>query len=172
VLPDKSVLAACGSAVVHVSDDRLETAAGGFDGNVHLLAGPDGEPWALTGHGVSFPHGDGSADLARHEGRGPAWAWLTATRLTRAAEAAALRGQAAVARELRRKVAGPGHSRRESFTATRRHVIRSMATSQVTVSSSLHALAAEGNSASDRGYRRVSSYDPGSRTINCVQPQW
>jgi len=54
VLPDGSVLAACNSAVVRVRDSRLEAVAGGFGGNVHLLAGPDGEPWALSGHGAAF----------------------------------------------------------------------------------------------------------------------
>ena len=46
VLPDGSVLAACGSPVVRVAASRLEAVAGGFDGNGHLLAGPRGEPWA------------------------------------------------------------------------------------------------------------------------------
>src|SRR5713101_5065791 len=32
VLADGSVLAACGGAVVRVTDDRLEAVAGGFDG--------------------------------------------------------------------------------------------------------------------------------------------
>ena len=31
---------------------------------MHLLAGPDGEPWALSGHGVSFA-GDGTLALTR-----------------------------------------------------------------------------------------------------------
>lgn len=65
VLADGSVLAVCGSAIVRVAGDRLEAVAGGFDGNVHLLAGPGGEPWALSGHGVSFGPGDGSLALTR-----------------------------------------------------------------------------------------------------------
>ena len=64
-LADGSVLAACGGTVVRVTGDRLEAVAGGFDGNVHLLAGPGGEPWALSGHGVSFGPGDGSLALTR-----------------------------------------------------------------------------------------------------------
>jgi len=76
-----------------------------------------------------------------------AWAWLTATQLTRAAEAAALRGEAAAARALRRKDAAPVAPDEESFTAARHHMIRSMTTSQVTSSSSLDAIAAAADSA-------------------------
>jgi hypothetical protein len=76
-----------------------------------------------------------------------AWAWLTATQLTRAAEAAALRGEAAAARALRRKDAAPVAPDEESFTAARCHMIRSMTTSQVTASSSLDAIAAAADSA-------------------------
>lgn len=76
-----------------------------------------------------------------------AWAWLTGTQLTRAAGAAALRGEAAAARALRREDAAPVTPDEESFTAARCHVIRSMATSQVTASSSLGAIAAAGDSA-------------------------
>lgn len=76
-----------------------------------------------------------------------AWAWLTGTQLTRAAEAAALHGEAAAARALRRKGAAPVAADEESFTAARHHMIRSMATSQVTASSSLEALAASAGSA-------------------------
>jgi hypothetical protein len=65
VLPDGSVLAACGTAVVRVAGERLEAVAGGFDGNVRLLTGPGGEPWALSGHGASFGPGDGSLALTR-----------------------------------------------------------------------------------------------------------
>jgi hypothetical protein len=65
VLPDGSVLTVCGNAVVRVAGHRLEAVAGGFDGNVHLLAGPGGEAWALSGHGASFGPGDGSLALTR-----------------------------------------------------------------------------------------------------------
>ena len=71
-----------------------------------------------------------------------AWAWLTATQLTRAAEAAALRGGPAAARALRRKDAAPVTADEESFTAARHHMIRSMTTTQVTATSSLEAIAA------------------------------
>jgi hypothetical protein len=54
VMPDGSVLVACRHAVVRIKDGVLEAAAGGFDANIHLLAGPDGEPWALSGLGAAF----------------------------------------------------------------------------------------------------------------------
>ena len=76
-----------------------------------------------------------------------AWAWLTATQLTRAAEAAALRSEAAAARALRRKDAAPVTADEESFTAARHHMIRSMTTTQVTATSSLEAIAAAADAA-------------------------
>ena len=76
-----------------------------------------------------------------------AWAWLTATQLTRASAAAALRGEHAAARALRRKDAAPVTADEESFTAARHHVIRSMTSTQVTATSSLDALAATAGSA-------------------------
>jgi Insertion element 4 transposase N-terminal len=76
-----------------------------------------------------------------------AWAWLTATQLTRASEAAALRGEAARARTLRRKDAAPVTADEQSFTAARHHMIRSMTTAQVTAASSLEAIAAAGEAA-------------------------
>jgi hypothetical protein len=76
-----------------------------------------------------------------------AWAWLTATQLIRAGEAAALRGEAAAARALRRKDAAPVTADEESFTAARHHMIRSMTTTQVTAASSLDALAAAADAA-------------------------
>ena len=48
-----------------------------------------------------------------------AWAWLTATQMTRASAAAALRSEAAQARALRRKDAAPVTADEESFTAVR-----------------------------------------------------
>ena len=76
-----------------------------------------------------------------------AWAWLTATQLVRASAAAALRSEAAAARALRRKDHAPVTADEESFTAARHHAIRSMASSQVTASSSLEALAAAADAA-------------------------
>ena len=76
-----------------------------------------------------------------------AWAWLTATQLTRASAAAALRSEHAAARALRRNDAAPVTADEESFTATRHHMIRSMTSTQVTASSSLDAIAAAADAA-------------------------
>jgi hypothetical protein len=76
-----------------------------------------------------------------------AWAWLTATQLTRASQAAALRGEAARARALRRKDGAAVTADEESFTAARHHMIRSMTSTQVTATSSLQAIAAAGDAA-------------------------
>ena len=76
-----------------------------------------------------------------------AWAWLTGTQLVRASEAAALRGEHATARALRRKDAAPVTADEESFTAARHHMIRSMTSTQVTATSSLDALAAAADAA-------------------------
>ncbi len=76
-----------------------------------------------------------------------AWAWLTATQLTRASAAAALRSEAAAARALRRKDRAPVTADEESFTAVRHHAIRSMTSTQVTATSSLDALAAAADAA-------------------------
>jgi hypothetical protein len=76
-----------------------------------------------------------------------AWAWLTATQMTRASAAAALRSEAAQARALRREDAAPVTADEESFTAVVRHMIRSMASTQVTATSSLDAIAAAAEAA-------------------------
>jgi hypothetical protein len=75
-----------------------------------------------------------------------AWAWLTATQLVRAGEAAALRSEAAT-RALRRRTRHDVTADEESFTAALRHAIRSMASTQVTATSSLEALATAADSA-------------------------
>ncbi|MGH3410237.1 MAG: hypothetical protein ACRDRJ_48230, partial [Streptosporangiaceae bacterium] len=76
-----------------------------------------------------------------------AWAWLTATQLTRASAAAALRSEHAAARALRRKDSALVTADEESFTAVLRHMIRSMTSTQVTASSSLEAIAAAADAA-------------------------
>jgi hypothetical protein len=76
-----------------------------------------------------------------------AWAWLTATQLVRASQAAALRTKAAAARALRRRSRAPVTADEESFTAGLHHAIRSMTSTQVTASSSLQALAAAADAA-------------------------
>ena len=92
----------------------------------------------ITGAGnrTSGRPGSGAPRLVIQE----AWAWLTGTQLVRASEAAALRGEHAAARALRRKDAAPVTTDEESFTAARHHMIRSMTSTQVTATSSLDAL--------------------------------
>jgi hypothetical protein len=76
-----------------------------------------------------------------------AWAWLTATQLVRASDTAALRSEHGAARALRRRNRALVTADEESFTAGVRHATRSMTSSQVTASSSLHALAAAADTA-------------------------
>ena len=76
-----------------------------------------------------------------------AWAWLAATQLVRASEAAALRSEHAAARALRRRNRAMVTADEESFTAARHHAIRSMTSTQVTATSTLEALAAAADSA-------------------------
>jgi hypothetical protein len=76
-----------------------------------------------------------------------AWAWLAGTQLVRASAAAALRGEAAAARALRRRNHALVTADEESFTAVWRHSVRSMTSTQVTASSSLEAIAAAGDAA-------------------------
>jgi hypothetical protein len=76
-----------------------------------------------------------------------AWAWLAATQLVRASEAAALRSEHAAARALRRRNRALVTADEESFTAGRHHAIWSMTASQVTATSSLEALAASADAA-------------------------
>jgi hypothetical protein len=76
-----------------------------------------------------------------------AWAWLTATQLVRASAAAALRGEHAAARALRRRNAARVTADEESFIAVCRHAVRSMTSTQVTALSSLPALAAAADAA-------------------------
>jgi hypothetical protein len=88
-----------------------------------------------------------------------AWAWLTATQLVRASSAAALRSQAAAARALRRRNHALVTADEESFTTARHHAIRSMASSQVTGSSSLEALAAAADAAARAALRTLNIPD-------------
>jgi hypothetical protein len=76
-----------------------------------------------------------------------AWAWLAATQLVRASEAAALRSERAAARALRRRNRALVTADGESFTAGRHHAIRSMTASQVTATSSLEALSTSADAA-------------------------
>ncbi len=86
-----------------------------------------------------------------------AWAWLTGTQLVRASAAAALRSEAAAARALRRRDQEPVTADEESFTATWRHAVRSMTSSQVTASSSLEAIAAAAGAAARAALHTLNS---------------
>jgi Insertion element 4 transposase N-terminal len=85
----------------------------------------------------------GSPRLVIQEAR----AWLSATQLVRASEAAALRSGHAAARALRRRNQALVTADEESFTAARHHAIRSMTSTQVTAVSTLEALAAAADAA-------------------------
>ena len=93
-----------------------------------------------------------------------AWAWLTAAQLARASAAAALRGEAAQARALRRKDDALVTADEESFTAVRHHAIRTMASSQVTASSSLDALAAAADAAARAALHTLQRPRPANAT--------
>jgi hypothetical protein len=72
---------------------------------------------------------------------------MVARRRERVTVAAVLHSDAAGARTLRRKDNAPVTADEESFTAARHHAIRSMASSQVTASSSLAAIGAAADAA-------------------------
>ncbi|MCX4428784.1 hypothetical protein [Streptomyces mirabilis] len=60
-----AVLVLCGSALVHWHDGQLLAVAGGFEDGAVLIPGPDGEPWVLSGSGVTFGTGQGTLTLTR-----------------------------------------------------------------------------------------------------------
>ncbi|GGZ58020.1 hypothetical protein GCM10010387_59860 [Streptomyces inusitatus] len=60
-----AVLVLCGSTLVRWHDGRLNAIAGGFEDGAVLLPGPDGEPWVLSGSGVTFNTGQGTLALTR-----------------------------------------------------------------------------------------------------------
>lgn len=65
VRQDGTVLVLCGSTLVRWQDGRLNAVAGGFEDGAALLPGPDGEPWVLSGSGVTFGTGQGTLRLTR-----------------------------------------------------------------------------------------------------------
>jgi hypothetical protein len=102
------------------------------------------------------------------------WAWLTATQLVRASAAAALGSQTATARALRRTDSAPVTADQESFTALWRHAIRSMASSQVTASSSLEALAAAADAAARAALHTLNVYgrERHSKRVQKARPKF
>ncbi|MEU8295623.1 serine/threonine-protein kinase [Streptomyces pseudogriseolus] len=65
VREDGAVWVMCGSALVRWHHEQLEAVAGGFEEGAVLLPGPDGEPWVLSGSGVTFGAGEGTLALTR-----------------------------------------------------------------------------------------------------------
>ncbi|QXE34426.1 serine/threonine protein kinase [Streptomyces sp. GMY02] len=65
VCDDGVVWVMCGSALVRWNHGELDAVAGGFEDGAVLLPGPDGEPWVLSGSGVTFGSGDGTLALTR-----------------------------------------------------------------------------------------------------------
>lgn len=63
--PDDALLVMCGPALVRWHDGALTVLAGAFEEGAQLLAGPSGEPWVLSGSGVTFGAGDGTLALTR-----------------------------------------------------------------------------------------------------------
>ncbi|MGW2911280.1 serine/threonine-protein kinase [Streptomyces asoensis] len=65
VREDGTVLVLCGSALLRWHDGQLNAIAGGFDDGAVLLPGPEGEPWVLSGSGVTHGTGQGTLALTR-----------------------------------------------------------------------------------------------------------
>ncbi|MGW0283634.1 protein kinase domain-containing protein [Streptomyces sp. NPDC003236] len=63
--PDGALLVMCGPALVCWHDGALTVLAGAFEEGSQLLKGPGGEPWVLSGSGVTFGAGDGTLALTR-----------------------------------------------------------------------------------------------------------
>ncbi|MFE2492075.1 protein kinase [Streptomyces mirabilis] len=63
VCQDGGVLVLCGSALVRWHDGRLQAVAGDFNDGSVLLAGPEGEPWVLSGSGATLGVGEGTLAL-------------------------------------------------------------------------------------------------------------
>ncbi|MEV6404063.1 serine/threonine-protein kinase [Streptomyces bobili] len=55
----------CGSALVRWHDGQLDAVAGGFEDGAILLPGPEGDPWVLSGSGVTYGRGEGTLALTR-----------------------------------------------------------------------------------------------------------
>ncbi|MBT2446196.1 serine/threonine protein kinase [Streptomyces sp. ISL-43] len=63
--PDGSVFVICGAALVKWHNGALTPVAGPFELPAHLLEGPDGQPWVLSGSGVTFGTGQSTLALTR-----------------------------------------------------------------------------------------------------------
>src|SRR4029079_1401673 len=58
VCQDGGVLVLCGSSLIRWHESRLQAIARDFDDGTVLLAGPEGEPWVLSGSGVTLGVGE------------------------------------------------------------------------------------------------------------------
>ncbi|MGW1736714.1 protein kinase domain-containing protein [Streptomyces sp. NPDC001999] len=65
VSPDGAVTVMAGPAVIRWHEGTLTAVAGGFEPGAELLAGPGGEPWVLSGSGVTYGAGEGTLALTR-----------------------------------------------------------------------------------------------------------
>ncbi|WP_435192099.1 protein kinase domain-containing protein [Streptomyces sp. bgisy126] len=63
--PAGEVLVMAGPTVIRWHEGALTAIAGGFEGGAQLLAGPGGEPWVLSGSGVTYGAGEGTLGLTR-----------------------------------------------------------------------------------------------------------
>ncbi|MCL7429817.1 serine/threonine-protein kinase [Streptomyces sp. YS415] len=63
--PDGAVMVIAGPAVIRWHEGALTAVAGGFEPGAELLAGPGGEPWVLSGSGVTYGAGEGTLALTR-----------------------------------------------------------------------------------------------------------
>ncbi|MEU1969381.1 protein kinase [Micromonospora sediminicola] len=68
VAADGSVLSVCANAVVRWRGGVLTPVGGGFHDARALFAGPDGNPWLLSGSGHTFGAGTGTLALTRLSG--------------------------------------------------------------------------------------------------------
>ncbi|MFE4089028.1 serine/threonine-protein kinase [Streptomyces sp. YIM B13502] len=63
--PDGAVTVMAGPGVIRWHEGTLTAVAGGFEPGAELLSGPGGEPWVLSGSGVTYGAGDGTLALTR-----------------------------------------------------------------------------------------------------------
>lgn len=63
--PDGALLVMCGPALVRWHDGALTVLAGAFEESAQLVPGPGGQPWVLSGSGVTFSTSDGTLALTR-----------------------------------------------------------------------------------------------------------
>ncbi|MED7827200.1 hypothetical protein, partial [Streptomyces chiangmaiensis] len=65
IAPDGAVTVMAGPTVIRWHAGTLTAIAGGFEPGAELLSGPGGEPWVLSGSGVTYGAGEGTLALTR-----------------------------------------------------------------------------------------------------------